>query len=64
MQAPLQLSYRGSAYDVMPESASVETKITGKYRGVAMSFRSPMGVTSAQTVTTLRYRGNHYLRAR
>ncbi|EKQ69598.1 hypothetical protein OsccyDRAFT_2236 [Leptolyngbyaceae cyanobacterium JSC-12] len=64
MQAPMQLSYRGSVYNVTPAIAPADSEIIGKYRGVPMTFRSPLGVTSAETVTTLCYRGNHYLRVR
>ena len=59
----MQLIYRGSTYSRSADSpATPDLEATGCYRGAAVHFKTPLGVSQPQTVAKLTYRGIPYIR--
>ncbi|MCW6036262.1 DUF4278 domain-containing protein [Spirulina subsalsa FACHB-351] len=57
----MQLTYRGVAYDYQPAPVdTVETGVTGKYRGLEWRFRNLEKPPVQKPTLDLVYRGVHY----
>lgn len=57
----MQLTYRGTSYELSPINATEESgEIVGKYRGVLLKVLTTTTVSVCQMPLKLKYRGTSY----
>lgn len=60
----MKLTYRGSAYEVNPESIEmIESEICARYRGSSYQIRRPVSLFASELTPQLRFRGISYSKA-
>jgi hypothetical protein len=60
----MKLSYRGSSYEVNPQSVEmIESDISARYRGLNYQVRRPVNSLTMEPMTQYRFRGIPYSKA-